>query len=624
MGPNVRRRVDQESVRDATLPRPTARPQAERTHPPRAHSTSRNGHTSDAPLQLDEYYGLDRPVYFFAKIDEFFTGHLPITVSDTANCEPFPTLPNPTAPARDGRFSNEPLSLDQHAYFLRLFWEAYHPIIQIPSESDFRALYDSLWQKTASERHIQGALLDCVTALGMQYGHGADLASRILGSRETGRRVVGDIAWAGFEYFSRCRDYMTRNTDFTLTGMQCYILMALYLLNASDFNTAYGMLGTAVRNAHCTNLHREPDERGAADRKELHRRVWWLLFTLDIRCSLQLRKPVAVQASVITCALPRDGGPDSAYLTHAVKLAIALGNIERQASTIDMCAEASNIAILEHRASTLFSALAQIEHWRTELPPELLSARREPQNNASQAMSTAESPLVLELGVPTWLHRQRVLLEVHYHNAYIMLQRPFICFPRDFNLSQIHQPQTDQHTRSALQHAKVMAVIIHGVCSSSDALLGWPEVLQPLWNATVTMFAFILANPLCKRSPGARLAIDKALNVFETFAITDSLAARAKEVTLSLSSRLDEVLVKLGQGPRDVSARDLIATDEVNDSTWVSAGPTGLMSPLDDDSLRSWIATLDYDEWTDYQNGLDGFLGSPLEDFPFHVPQLPE
>ena len=589
-------------------------------------SDSREVVRSNVPLRLDEYYGLDRPLYFFAKIDEFFAGYEPVSAG--ASCEPFPILSNPTTPTQDNQYPSVLLSIDQKAYFLRLFWETYHPLLRVPSESHFRALYDSLWQEAIPEKETQGALVDCMIALGMQYGHRADLDSRILGLRVTSHRV-GDTSWAGSKYFRRCRDYMTMYTDITLVSMQCYALMALYLLNASDYKTAYGMLGVAVRNAHAINLHREPDAHSGADQDEIHRRVWWLLFTLDIRCSLQLRKPVAVQASVITCALPGDDGPGPAYLTHVAKLAIAVANVDRLTSTFDMWAEASNIAVLEHRASTLSSALAQLEQWRMELPSDLLSARREPQNTLPQSMSITESPLILELGVPTWLHRLRVLLEVHYHNAYVMLQRPFICFPRDFKLSQIHQPQTDQHTRSALQHAIVVAIIIHGVCSSSDALLGWPEILQPLWNATVTMFAFVLANPLCERSPGARLTITKVLDVFEAFGTTDLLSARAKEVTQSLSSRLDEVLAKFGQGSSNADTRSKAVTEGGPSTFSLSSShspePMTLtsMSPVDD-NLRSWITTLDYDVWKDYQEGLDNFLGNPLEDFPLDLAPPPE
>ena len=135
-------------------------------------------------------------------------------------------------------------------------------------------MYDSLWQNTAQEGQPHGALIDCMTALGIQYGHGADLASRILGLRSTGHRLAGDVSWAGFAYFRRCRDSITSTIDVTIVGMQCYALMALYLLNASDFKAAYNMLGVAIRNAHGMNLHREPDERMVPDQKDIHRRVW--------------------------------------------------------------------------------------------------------------------------------------------------------------------------------------------------------------------------------------------------------------------------------------------------------------------------------------------------------------
>ena len=624
--------MEEVAATNKALTRPSSRSKAEQEKPLPPTHTGRDDHfTYNGPSRLDEHYGLDRPIYFFARIDEFFAGHRQAGPGATTNCEPFPTLPNPSAPSKDSQSSVDPLSTDQRAYFLRLFWEAYHPLLHIPGLSDFRNLYNSLWQETAEKEEAQGALVDCMTALGMQYGHGADLASRILELRVTSRRVTSDMSWAGFEYFRRCRDYMTLNADMSITVMQCYALMALYLLNASDFRSAYSILGVAVRNAHGMNLHREPDERTPPEQSDLHRHVWWLLFTLDIRCSLQIRRPVAVQASVITCALPGDDEKGAGYFTHAAKLAIALDHIDRVTSTFDMCSEASNIAVLEHRAATLSSALPHLERWRSELPPNMLSLRREQESSPSQSMSTAESPLLLELGVPTSLHRQRVLLEVHYHNAYIMLQRPFICFPRDFNLGHIHQPQTDQHTRSALQHAIVMAIIIHGVCSNSDALLGWPEVLQPLYNATVTIFAFILANPLCSRAPGARLTIKKILNVFEAFATTDALAARAKEVVISLSSRLDEILAKLSHEPKSTDlGRAAVISSLPSLTTFserVSPEPSTLpsrMSPIADDSLRSWIANMDYDAWKDYQNGIDSFLGNPFDDVAFDVSQLPE
>ena len=106
-----------------------------------------------------------------------------------------------------------------------------------------------------------------------------------------------------------------------------------------------------------------------------------------------------MQSSVITCALPSNDLSDSTYFIHVAKLSIALSRIERLAFTTDMCSEARNIAVLEHRAAALSSALTELKQWRRELLVELLNTRQELQNNSAKLMSTAESPLLFEIGV---------------------------------------------------------------------------------------------------------------------------------------------------------------------------------------------------------------------------------
>ncbi len=91
-----------------------------------------------------------------------------------------------------------------------------------------------------------------------------------------------------------------------------------------------------------------------------------------------------------------------------------------------------------------------------------------------------------------------------------------------------------------------MAIIIHDICSLSDVLFGLREILHPLWNATMTVFAFAIAKPFCWRSLGARQSIHKALAVFEVFATTETFAAQAKEITQLLVLKLDHALANLG------------------------------------------------------------------------------
>ena len=523
-----------------------------------------NMDTMDA---MDDSVQLDRPCYAFAKIDAFFSharstsdaGNGRATMADLeeSHCGPFPDLPRTAVTLQSREAFTELLMENQQTYFLRLFWETYHPLVQVSDEFEFLSLLD-LDRHQASEKQGDAvrALTDCMTALGIQYGQGAGLVPRSLCLKH-----ATDVSLIGYEYFNRCRDQITSLNPLTLMAMWCYALMALYLLNANDFGEAYSLLGTAIRNGHRANLHQEPSGRSQPRDSTARRRIWWLLYMLDARCSQQLGKPIAVQSCAITCAIPSDGElatiPGNAqvcwknlnvstYFIHAVKLAVCSAEIRNLNLTSELWENTSNVVDPEQQANALASALGALEEWRNQLPKELLNPRKDA--GFANSMSIEESPVVLYLGAPSWLHHQRLLLEIYYHNTYIMLQRPFICFSRVHDFSPIQHPQADHHARSALKHAIALATIIHDVCSLSDVLFGLCEILHPLWNATMTTFAFAIAKPFCWRSIGARQSIHKALAVFEVFATTDPFAAQAKEITQVLVLKLDHALANLNMG----------------------------------------------------------------------------
>ncbi|GIK07602.1 hypothetical protein Aspvir_003268 [Aspergillus viridinutans] len=594
---------------------------------------------------------LDRPAYVFAKIDAFFADSR-TTSRTSANGAmadpksaypgPFPDLPHIAASADSQPPCSERLTGDQETYFLRLFWEAYHPLLQASDEAEFQSLLDLDRRQDSEVGKLTKALVNCMAALGIQYGHGAGLTSRIL----TLRRCAVNISWIGYGYFRRCRDYIALLTEPTLLSLQCYALMSLYLMNASHFREAYSLLGTAIRDSHSVNLHEEPSERLQPKERIARKRIWWLLFMLDIQCSQQLGKPVAVQTATITCALPSadeliamPGNTRvcwknlhvSTYFVHAVKLAVSLAEIQRQITTSKLYEDASSVTALEQRANLLATSLACLEKWSNELPDDLLSPRKN--TGHMESMSTAESPIVLELGAPSWLHHQRVLLEVYYHNAYILLQRPFICFPQPSNFSSVQQPQTDHHARSSLQHAITMTIIVYDLCSSSDLFFGWPAILHPLWNATVTILGFIVANPFSSRSRRATQWIFKALSIFEAFAATEPFAARAENLTRSLVAKLNAILTNLDEKSDQTNNRGRIALgltlqespDTVTSTTPSSANPVDVLTGSlagggfeytfdnafsTDDSLCSSIGAVEINTWVAYQDHLDIWNGS--------------
>ncbi|KEY76256.1 transcription factor fungal specific, partial [Aspergillus fumigatus] len=474
-------------------------------------------------VKLDEHMDpLNRPAYVFAEIDAFFADSRTTSRTSTkgvmadlqtAYPGPFPDLPQIAASADSQPACNEHLTDEQQTYFLRLFWEAYHPLLQATNEAEFQSLLALHRRRDSEAGQLANALVNCMTALGIQYGHVAGLASRIL----TLRRCAVNISWIGYGYFRRCRDYIALLTEPTLLSMQCYALMSLYLMNASQFRDAYSLLGTAIRDSHSVNLHEEPSERLQPKDRIAQRRIWWLLFMLDIKCSQQLGKPVAVQTATITCALPsvdelttmpentRVCWKDlhvSTYFVHAVKFAVSLAEIQRLISPSKLFEDTNNITALEQRPNLLATSLAGLEKWSNELPEDLISPRKN--TGHAEAMSTAESPIVLELGAPSWLHHQRVLLEVYYHNAYVMLQRPFI------------------------------------------------------------------SNPSSSRSRRAIQWIFKALAVFEAFAATEPFAARAETLTKSLVTKLNDILTTLDEKSEQ---------EQTNDRGRIAPGLTLQQSP---------------------------------------------
>lgn len=503
------------------------------------------------------------PAHLYTKIKTFFantrrasrTSHKDGMVDLQAACPgPFPNFPQPIVPGDTEPPCHDLLTEDQEKYFLRLFWEAFHPLLQSSDEKEFHSLLDLDRRQACEASGLTRALADGMMALGIQYGHAAGLTSRILSLRRCDTNMPA-IGWA---YHRRCRNFIAQLAEPSLHSLQCYALASLYLMNANRYREAYGLLGAAIRLSHSVNLHQEPSEQLRPRERVSLKQIWWLLFTLDLKCSQQLGIPLGVQAAAVTCPLPSveelktkvgttnncwNNVSASTYFVQAAKLASTLAEINRLVPTSKLYESVVSRAEVEQRAILLATAMTSLEHWRQGLPDDLLNSRKT--TGHAEAMSTVESPLVLELGAPNWLHVQRVLLEVNYHNACVMLQRPFICFSQASESSRVPDSQTEGHTRSALQHAVALVVIVHSLCATSDIFSGRPAILHPLWNATVTIIGYILANPLASRSRKAIPWISKALAVFEGFAATEPFAAQAEERAKLLMTNLHGMLADL-------------------------------------------------------------------------------
>ncbi|KAH8691433.1 fungal-specific transcription factor domain-containing protein [Talaromyces proteolyticus] len=512
---------------------------------------------------------------------------------------PFPVFPEQPMPLEDKHTLTTNLSKDQQSYFLRLFCDHLHQQIQILTSKQLKELYNSNWEQLYDKRPVDGALLDCMIALGIQYGHHTGLSSRILA---VNGNSSCDGPRPGWSYIRRCRKILAGWSRVSLEVLQCDLLIALFLMHASSYQEAYRVLGCAVRNALSLNLQCDPAEHFSTVEKTLRKRLWWLLFVMDFQCSRQLGKPLAVQLSIITCSLPVSDDRETksatvdedditylAFLTHMTKLAIIWTDIQQRLSMNKVYEGTCNAIVLEHCADRISASLLQLDTWMSEI-----SGRFTPPSGYSMAQTNIEKHgFAFELGVPPRIQRQRIILILWYHDTYIMLQRPFICFATP------GQAKAQYHSQSALQHSLVVISIVHQAFSSSDILYGWPEAIYILWNATTAVLGFIRVSPERSRVPSAIASIRKALWVFENYSVTCASSVMAKNVIQSLLSKLNVSMVNLDETGMDAEVRT--ATSKTSQQLGLRDSSSPLLTTLS--SSHDAMEIIGLDDLVGIENG---------------------
>ncbi|KAJ5096650.1 hypothetical protein N7456_007371 [Penicillium angulare] len=496
----------------------------------------------------------------------FHSGQSDSSHNLAARCCLFPQLPHPAVPAEHPLASNGLLK-SQRSYYIRLFWDLCHPILQILTEAEISEL-EALPQRTIFDEYsTKSALVDTMIALGIQHSHATGLSQRILGFQQQSQPSSSSkTPWPGFEYFHRARECMRTSSEVSIDALRCHVLMALYFMKGNAFCDAYNLIGITVRKAYIANFHRPPPSFLSEIEKTARMQLWWLLFSLDIQCSLQLGVPAAIQQSLVKCPLPTEdsfshqgiapGDRDESingyiYSTSMAKLAAIVSDISSASiSTMDLVNEDNSPATLEYHAATLKCTLKDIGLWRHQLPPGTL-----PRKYGNNPENTELLDFDRVMALPTSIQRQTVLLELHYHNVYTLIQRPFVrlcnLYPntisKAISQSDIPQPYVDLQVSSAVHHATIIIETIFTVCSTSDVLYGWSEVLQPLWNATLTIIAYIYAKSLDSVETSVLDSLAHAQTIFKAFSPTCPTAFCAKGIVGSLAYSMHS-MIALGSG----------------------------------------------------------------------------
>lgn len=473
------------------------------------------------------------------------------------------TEDQPTAKPDDPIIVGDYLSPTQEEYFLSLFWQSYHTVYPVLDEAEFKEHYQSLWTSADKERK-PSALVDIVIALCMQYGM-ALMPNVGRGTSAASRAVVGsnDATIAGRWHYQRCHTLLSSELETpTIATLQCHILCSIYLCCGSFTNIADSACSLAVRTAYTLGLHFDPPPSMSQRKRELNRRIWWTLYVLESKMSMKLGRPFLLHGFNTTHSLPADNqetamlsgsnfsplGENITWLTwnlHSTKLMLAA----RAAHTAfydkdpNTCKLSSNIKtiwegceLLESYAEFFSPHMQRLEEWANGVPKALTTKR---QNNG-RPFSTDLSALEIEQFAPLWLQRQRLLLELMYHNLSLNLCRPFISFVS----SAVPTPLADKLAMKCTEHAAALTHMMHQTLSSYSILGGWHEAFQWQWNAAMTLIGFVLAYPQAVSAQASRNAIDLSVAVLENFGNSFAAAASAANIVRELSPNIDLLIEK--------------------------------------------------------------------------------
>ena len=505
--------------------------------------------------------------------------------------------------------SQKSLSRWQEEYFLNLFWHSYHCIYPILDETEFKTRHSALWL-TPHESRKPSALVDIILALTMQYGT-ALLPPSLTNATVNAEKKGKDAASDGRFYYSRCQTLLADEFENpSITTLQCHILSAIYLSNVGSHNAAHTTLGLACRVAVILGLHQEPLEDLDENKRNFRRRLWWTLYALEIKASMEYGRPITITLSQITCGLPTDTPQqssvsvrgsnqscisDSSFSCNLQFLRLILASRSVYITFYEKCTEIfsksqqrnlhGSSQPLESCAQFLSSKMQYLRTWLRDVPPTLKMKRR----NGNESFSTNLSSLQIEPTVPFILQRQQLFLELHYHTVNMNLLRHFISFKLPSNSP---TQRIEANAITCVDHAMTITNIIHQMLTETDLLAGWLESFQWHANAFLSLIGYRLAYPFGQRTTEVRTAIHKAISTFDILSNSLAIATSSAKLAEDLAAKVDVVADRMGadSSTPELSpnpGQNLADVDCYSTESSVLVSPTN-SCPLDPSSFSSF------------------------------------
>ncbi|PNP55566.1 hypothetical protein FNYG_15480 [Fusarium nygamai] len=434
--------------------------------------------------------------------------------------------------------SGRDLSATQEAFFLDLFWDSWHCCYQLLDEAEFKEHYKSLWLEPTGNMRKDSPLVDIVLALCMQFG----VTSLPRASGYKAEINSRDAAVAGRWLYQRCQSLISCDLERpTLETFQCQLWSAIYLANASYQNMAQNMLGVAARTAYTLGLHIEPGSDLPVEEKEARKRAWCVMFMFETRSCVRLGRPWVTQTQPISPLLPASDQGHATFGVDQLRYTIErakLTEVARSAfdSAFNYCSSGEVSTRTPYGQSSVSApGMDRIQAWGESLPHMLKTERR----RGGKPLSTDLSEVEIEPFAPVSLRRQRLMLELFYHELMLTLGRHSISQSLTRSRSIEPAPSHEVADISAL-HAAATTKLLYQVYQEYDILNGWYEPFNCQWNAAITLVGYLLACPSDSQTAIiARTALSQSITVLEKMGEFFGTASSAAGVIRTLHQRLN-------------------------------------------------------------------------------------
>ncbi|KAI3596720.1 hypothetical protein WG66_016356 [Moniliophthora roreri] len=437
------------------------------------------------------------------------------------------------------------------AYFSRL-----HFLMPVMDKPSFLQQYEHIMNNT-HDRDLVSSQTAFISLIFAVFACAANLVEddRL---KVSGRTDEGGMGMVYYE-----RQYIS-HAKIQVPHVQCFILLSSFLCSINCLPQAWILVGQAVRTGQDLGLHRSPRRLVVSPiEKEMRRKIWWGVYTLDRMLALALGRPLGIEDADCDVEAPVDVDDDllPEYFSGAnikpphlslmtgyialIKLYQIAGRVLRKVYALENCRdhlEPEQKAELQQIVDVLDTELTK---WCDDLP-EVFKSRPETDEQVSMG----------------------AVLCSHYYSVLTTLHRNFLPVKRDRD--QLVTPKSTMKAVSSARSCIRLAPSMKNVVPPSHHLAFF---IQHLFSSAVILLLYAMHTPDTRGASAAMEEAKSSLPALESWEGSWPGARKCKELLLELTNTAVEAVTHVPtENVATVAPSATTAPTELERRSSISAG----------------------------------------------------